>query len=164
VPFPLGVRVTNVGFGTANNFQINSAQPTIVDNKQGLALDVALLGTIVSSQTIPNTLLIPFGNVPPNGVSQAQWIMATSLSGRFISFTSTFTHAADLGGQLTSLIQGVTTYTLLHAVLVDLPGRDQTPDFLINESMNRTAMQAVLDGGFQPPAEAILESDQPLTK
>ncbi|HEX4046645.1 MAG TPA: Ig-like domain-containing protein, partial [Elusimicrobiota bacterium] len=161
-PFPLGVRITNVGYGPANNFQINSAQPTIVDNKQGLALNVNILATVVSSQTIPNTLLIPFGNVPPNGVAQAQWIMSTTLSGRFISFTSTFTHAADLGGQLTSLIQNTTTYTLLHAVLVDLPGRDQTPDFLVNESMDRGAMQAVLDSGYQPPAEAILESDQPV--
>jgi len=160
-PFPLGVRATNIGFGTANNFSIQSAQPVITDNKQGLLIDFKLLGTVVSGQTVPNTLLIPFGNIAPSSVAQAEWIMSTTLSGRFVSFTSTFTHAADLGGQLTSLIQGVSTYTLLKDVLVDLPGRDATPDFLVNETMDRATMQAALDGGVQPPAEAILESDQP---
>lgn len=160
-PFPLAVRVTNVGYGTANNFQIQSAQPQILDNKQGLQIDFKLLGTNVGGQTIPNTLLIPFGNVAPQQVSQAWWIMSTSLSGRFTSFTSTFTHAADLGGQLTSLIQNVTTYTLLKDVLIDLPGRDSVPDFLVNATFDRSSMQAMLDSGVQPPAQFVLESDQP---
>ncbi|MBI2789133.1 MAG: fibronectin type III domain-containing protein, partial [Elusimicrobia bacterium] len=160
-PFPLGVRVTNIGYGTAKNFKIESAQPKIIDNKQALPVDFKLLGTVVRGTTIPDTLLVPFGDVAAGGVGQASWIMTTSLSGRFIEFTSTFTHAAELGGQLTSLIQSVTTYTLLRDVLVDLPGRDVTPDFLVNASLDRGAMQAMLDAGEQPNAELILESDQP---
>ena len=160
-PYPVAVRATNIGFGTANNFQIQSAQPQIVDNKQGLAVDFKLLGTVVNGQTIPNTLLLPFGNVAPNQVSQGAWVMASSLSGRFISFTSTFTHAADLGGNLTSLLQSVTTYTLLKDVLVDLPGRDNIPDYLVNETQDRGTMQTQLDAGVQPAAQYILESDQP---
>ena len=161
VPFPLAARVTNVGFGAANNFQIQSAQPQITDNKLGLLVDFTLLGTHVSTQTIPNTLLIPFGTIAPNTVSQAWWTMSATLSGRFVSFTSTFSHAASLGGQLTSLIQSVTTYTLLKDVLVDLPGRDSIPDFLVNQSADRGLMQTSLDNNIQPPAQYILESDQP---
>lgn len=160
-PFPLGVRVTNVGFGPAHNFQIESAHPQIVDNKQGLLVNYQLLGTVVGGVNIPNTLLIPFGDVAAGGVSQAEWTMQSSLSGRFIQFTSTFTHAAELGGQLTSLIQSVTTYTLLKDVFVDLPGRDSLSDFLINESQSRVSMQTLLDSGSTPPAEFILESDHP---
>ncbi|MBI4676746.1 MAG: hypothetical protein HY748_04115 [Elusimicrobia bacterium] len=161
-PFPLGVRVTNVGYGTARNFQIDSAQPRIVENKQGLAVDFKLLGTVVAGNTIPDTLLVPFGDVAPGGVGQASWIMSTTLSGRFIEFTSTFTHAAELGGALTSLIQSVTTYTLLKDVLVDLPGRDRVPDFLVNMGQPRgEGMQALLDSGGTIAAEYILESDQP---
>ena len=160
-PFPLGVRVTNVGYGIAKNFKIDSAQPKIVENKQGLLIDFKLLGTVVGGKTIPDTLLVPFGDVAPGGVGQASWIMSTTLSGRFVEFTSTFTHAAELGGQLTSLIQSVTTYTLLKDVLVDLSGRDATPDFLVNASLDRGAMQDLLNAGGQPPAELILESDQP---
>jgi hypothetical protein len=159
-PFPLGVRVTNVGFGTAKNFKIDSAQPRITENKQNLAIDFRLLGTVVGGQTIPDTLLVPFGDVAAGGVGQASWVMATTLSGRFVSFTSTFTHAAELGGQLTSLIQSVTTYTLLRDVRVDLPGRDATPDFLVNATMDREAMKDVLDAGQVVPAQVILESDQ----
>jgi hypothetical protein len=160
-PFPLAVRVTNVGYGTANNFQIQSAQPKIVENKQGLQINFSLIGTQVNGQTIPDTLNIAFGTIPPQGVSQGSWVMATTLSGRFISFTSTFSHAAELGGQLTSLMQSVTTYTLLKDVLVALPGRDQNPDYLVNISQDRETMQDMLNLGIQPPAEFILESDQP---
>ncbi len=165
IPYPLAVRVTNIGYGPATNFQIQSAQPQILDNAQNLPVDFTLLGTQVGGTTIPNTLLIPFGTVQPNGVSQASWVMSSSLSGRFTSFTSTFTHAADLGGQLTSLLQNVTTYTLIKDVLVVYPGRDSVPDFMVNETMDRGAMQAVLDAGTQPPAQYVLESDQinPLT-
>ena len=161
IPFPLAVRATNVGYGTASQFQIQSAQPVITDNKQGLNVDFQLIGTHIGTTTItPSTLLIPFGDIAPGTDSQGYWYMTATLSGQFISFTSTFTHAADLGGQLTSLLQGISTYTLLKDVLVDLPGRDSVPDFLVNETGNRTLMQAQLDSGVQPPAQYILESDQ----
>ena len=35
IPFTLAVMVTNIGNGSANNFQITSSQPTIVDNQKG---------------------------------------------------------------------------------------------------------------------------------
>lgn len=160
-PFPLGLRVTNVGLGTARNFKVDSAQPQIVDNKQGLLVDFKLLGATVGGQTVPNSLLVSFGDVPSNGVRQASWIMSASLSGRFTGFTSSFTHAAELGGALTSLIESVTTHTLVKDVLVDVPGRDTTPDFLVNTTEPREKMQDLLDGGGPVLGDLILESDQP---
>ena len=56
--------------------------------------------------------------------------MITSLSGKFVDFKATFTHADELGGALTSLIQATNTHFLIHDVRVDLPGRDQIRDFL----------------------------------
>ncbi|MBI4801375.1 MAG: fibronectin type III domain-containing protein, partial [Elusimicrobia bacterium] len=161
-PFPLGVRITNIGYGPAKNFQINSGQPEIIENKQGLAIDFKLLGAYVGANKIPDTLLIPFGDIASGGVSQASWIMATSLSGRFTQFKATFTHTAELGGQLTSLIKDVTTYTLIKDVLVDLPGRDSHFDFLVNTTTPRTAMETILNGGGEILPDLILESDQPL--
>ena len=38
VPFPLGVRVKNNGFGVARNLKIDSAQPEIVENELGLLI------------------------------------------------------------------------------------------------------------------------------
>ncbi|HBB66425.1 MAG TPA: hypothetical protein DCZ93_03810, partial [Elusimicrobia bacterium] len=159
-PFPLGVRITNVGYGPAKNFQINSGQPEIIENKQNLAIDFKLLGTYIGASKVPDTLLIPFGDISAGGVTQAAWIMATSLSGRFVKFDATFSHAAELGGQLTSLIQGVTTYTLVKDVLVDLPGRDSQFDFLVNTTTPRGMMEDMLAAGQQIVPNVILESDQ----
>ena len=39
IPFPLAVMVENQGYGVAQNFQITSAQPTIVDNEKGLLIN-----------------------------------------------------------------------------------------------------------------------------
>ena len=160
-PFALGVRVTNVGYGTAKNFKIDSGQPEITDNKQGLAVDSKLLGTYVGNKKITDTLLVPFGDVAAGGVTQAAWIMSTTLSGRFVKFDASFTHADELGGQLTSLVQDVTTYTLLKDVLVDLPGSDSQVDFLVNTTIPRAAMYDILTAGGEIKPDFILESDQP---
>ncbi|MCK5358174.1 MAG: hypothetical protein KAJ48_07245, partial [Elusimicrobiales bacterium] len=161
-PFPLGVRITNAGFGPAKNFQIDSNQPEIVENKQGLMIDFKLLGTYVGETKIPDTLLIPFGDIEAGGVSQASWIMSTTLSGRFVKFDATFTHAAELGGQLTSLIQSVTTYTLIRDIVVDFPGRDNHFDFLVNTTTPRDEMETILNDGGNIIPDMILESDQAL--
>jgi sugar lactone lactonase YvrE len=162
VPFPLGLRVTNVGAGKAKSFQLQSSQPLITDNAQGLAVDFRLLGTWLGSEALPeNTLLIPFGDIPPGGAKQAAWSMVSTLSGRFVDFSSTFTHAAELGGALTSLIQSVTAYTLVKDVLVDLPGRDAQFDFLINATTPRSQLEADFALGREPKPEYLMESDRP---
>ncbi len=161
-PFHLAVRVTNAGFGPAKNFQIESAQPKIVENLQQLSLNVNITGTYVDGKSIPNTLLIPFGNVQPGQSSIASWILSSNLSGRFVDFSSSFTHSAELGGRLTSLIKNVTTTTLLKPVLANSPGRDNKEDLLVSISANRSALQQYLDNGNALIADAILESDQTL--
>ncbi|MFH1723572.1 MAG: Ig-like domain-containing protein, partial [Elusimicrobiota bacterium] len=159
-PFFLGVRVNNVGYGTARKFKIESGQPKIVENKLGLLIDFKLIGTYVGTETVPNTLLIPFGDIEPNKAKPAAWIMTTSLSGRFIEFTASFSHAAELGGQLTSLIESVTTHTLIKDVLVDFPGRDDQFDMLVNTTTPRSVMEEWFDQGREAEPDVILESDQ----
>ena len=159
-PFPLGVRITNVGYGPAKNFQINSGQPKIIESKQGLDIDFKLLGTYIGDKKIPDTLLIPFGDISAGAVTQSAWIMATSLSGRFTKFDATFSHSAELGGQLTSLIKDVTTYTLVKDMRVDLPGRDSQFDFLVNTTTPRGEIEALLNSGGEVVPNIILESDQ----
>ncbi|TPW20371.1 MAG: hypothetical protein FD126_1754, partial [Elusimicrobia bacterium] len=60
------------------------------------------------------------------------------------------------------LIQDVTTYTLVHDVLMDLPGRDAVPDFLVNTNTPRSDMESLLSSGGRLVPNLILESDQPL--
>ncbi len=129
-PFTLGVRVQNSGSGIAQNLKIDSAQPKIVDNDQGLLINFTITGSEVNGEETPESLLVNFGTIDPDTSSNARWIMTCSLSGKFIDFDATFTHADELGGELTSLIKEIRTHTLVRDVLADLPGRDLVRDFL----------------------------------
>src|SRR5262249_12399585 len=130
VPFPLGVRVSNDGFGAAGNLHISSGQPKIVENKQGLLIAFQLIGTSVNGKPVQPTLNADFGTIQPGRCGVADWSMITTLSGMFVAFDATFTHAPELGGELTSLIKGSSANVLVREMLVDLPGRDNVKDFL----------------------------------
>ena len=130
VPFTLGVRIKNVGGGTAANTAIESAQPRIVDNQQGLLIGFQILSSYVNDQPAAKTLLLNFGDIGPGTSKVGRWNMVTTLSGKFTDLQAGYTHADSLGGALTSLIQGINTHLLVHDVKVDLPGRDNVRDFL----------------------------------
>jgi hypothetical protein len=133
IPFPLGVRVKNTGTGIARSLKIDSAQPKIVDNAQGLLIGFNIESTEVNGKSIPNSLLADFGDIQPNGSGLGRWMMTCTLSGRFVEFKAEFTHSDELGGKLTSLLEAVNTHFLVHDVLVDLPGRDTIKDFLAKD-------------------------------
>ncbi|MCP3979263.1 MAG: hypothetical protein GY716_08045 [bacterium] len=148
VPFSLGVRVHNEGHGTAGNLRISSGQPQIVENVQGLLIAFRLLGTAVNGSAVEPTLDAAFGTIAPSECGVATWEMITTLSGRFVEFDASYTHAPELGGDLTSLIQGSSSNGLVREMLVDLPGRDTAPDFLADTDD---------DGEFVP--DEIFDSD-----
>jgi hypothetical protein len=135
VAFNLGVRVKNNGYGAARKLKIESAQPKIVDNKLGLLVDFEIQGSEVNGQFANASLLANFGDIQPSRSGVARWAMISTLSGRFVEFTANYTHADELGGELTSLFStnGVRTHFLVHDVLVDLPGRDGGRDFLAKD-------------------------------
>ncbi|MCF6256781.1 MAG: putative Ig domain-containing protein [Gammaproteobacteria bacterium] len=133
VPFTLGVRVRNNGSGPARNLKIESAQPKIVENEQGVLIGFKLIGSTVGDQPVTPSLLADFGDIPGNSSGIARWLMTVSLSGRFTEFTAEFSHSDELGGELTSLIDDIQTHFLIHDVLVDVPGRDNVRDFLARD-------------------------------
>lgn len=136
-PFDLGLRISNTGAGSANAVKIESAQPKIIENNQGLLIDFELLGTSVNDLPVTNSLLADVGFLDAGQSAMVSWAMQSSLNGEFVSFSADFVHSDALGGQLTSLIDSpIDTHALLHKVKVDLPGRDQISDFL------------AFDGGF----------------
>lgn len=130
IPFPLAVRVLNGGYGPAVNLKIDSAQPKIVENNQGLLVDFKLLGSAVNDSAVSPSLTVPIGTIESMGISTAYWEMIATLSGRITEFNATFSHDSELGGELTSLIKEVNTHYLTHRVKVNLPGRDGLLDFL----------------------------------
>lgn len=129
-PFNLGVRVSNSGAGPARSLKIESAQPKIVENRQGLLVDFRLLGSSVDDRPVQNSLLADFGDIPPGSTRTARWDMSTSLSGTFLSFEAEYVHSDELGGALTSLLEAVNTHTLVRSVRDDREGKDALRDFL----------------------------------
>lgn len=130
IPFPLAVRVLNAGHGSAVNLKIDSAQPTIIENKQGLLVDFKLLGSSVNDNAVVSSLSVPIGTLDSMKIATAAWEMIATLSGRIKEFNATFSHSSDLGGELTSIIQATNAHYLVHRVRVNLPGRDSRLDFL----------------------------------
>ena len=131
VPFTLGVLVRNVGYGSAKNVAIHSEQPVVKATFQNLLLIAQLLGVRVMDKPLDRTSLnIDIGALPPGGARKAAWDMVTSLSGTFVSFNASYTHAPELGGEQTSIISNVAAHFIEHEVLNDMPGRDMVLDFL----------------------------------
>jgi hypothetical protein len=130
IPYPLAVRILNDGYGLANNLKIDSAQPKIVDNKQGLLVDFRILGASVNDGPVSPSLTVNFGNLGSKKVATASWNMISTLSGNFLEFKTSFSHASELGGELTSLMRETNSHYLTHMVKVNLPGRDNRLDFL----------------------------------
>jgi archaeosine-15-forming tRNA-guanine transglycosylase len=114
----------------ARNLKIESAQPRIVENEQGLLIGFEIIGSTVDDQPVTPTLLTDFGNIPGNSSKAGRWEMTSTLSGEFVEFSATFTHADELGGALTSIIDATNAHLLVRDVRVDLPGRDTVRDFL----------------------------------
>ncbi len=132
-PFTLGVRIRNTGLAAAKGVKIDSAQPKIVENTQGLAINFRITGSYVNDAPVANTLLINFGDIPSNTSRMGRWIMESTLAGQFVDFTASFSHADELGGALTSILQSANAHLLIRDVRVDLPGRDLVRDFLAQD-------------------------------
>lgn len=129
-PYTLGVRVRNSGRGEAKSLKIETAQPKIVGNDLGLAINFRITHGFVDDAPAAPTLLIDFGAVAPGKNRIGRWLMESTLSGEFIDFKASFSHPDELGGKMTSLLDAVNTHFLLRDVLVDLPTRDRVRDFL----------------------------------
>lgn len=132
IPFNLGLRVKNQGKGSAKKLKIDSAQPKIIENKQGLLIDFLIEGSSVNDQEASPTLLADIGDLESGKTACVNWRMTVSLAGRFDSFSAVVTHSDELGGSVTSLIkpENTNTHELVHNVIADIQGRDRLTDFL----------------------------------
>lgn len=129
-PYTLGVRIRNSGRGEVKNVKLESAQPRIIGNELGLAINFRITQSFVDEAPAAPTLLLDFGQIPPGKNRHGRWLMESTLSGKFIDFSASFTHPDELGGRLTSLLEATHARFLLRDVLVDLPTRDRNRDFL----------------------------------
>lgn len=126
-PFYLGMRVVNSGVGDAQNLQIESFQPVLEENEQGLLVEFEVLGSSVNGSAVGADLVSNFGTVFSAHAETATWKMESSLYGRFIEARATFTHSDELGGSVTSVIDAASVYRLIGMVQAN---GDSIPDFL----------------------------------
>ncbi len=132
-PYPLGLILKNTGKGTAYNVNITSSQPEIIENEKGLLIDFKIIGTQVNTEQVSPSLTVNLGNIGPGETSVAQWIMTTSLVGKFIEYKAEFEHTDDLGDPRLSIIDSVNIHDIIHAVRIDVPDDDLKPDFLADD-------------------------------
>jgi beta propeller repeat protein len=165
VAFPLAVRVLNDGWGAASKLKIDSAQPRIVKNNQGLLIDFRLTGASVNDSFVNPSLTVDFGTLASKSAGTAYWEMISTLSGRFEAFDVTFTHASELGGELTSLIAGQPgSHYLTHRVKVNLPGRDNRLDFLADaEEDDEHLPDTIFESEFPNGSTDRLDAQSPVT-
>ncbi|SEI40249.1 hypothetical protein SAMN05216327_101266 [Dyadobacter sp. SG02] len=134
VPAELAVLVDNAGYGPAGNMTISSAQPTIVDNEKGLAINFNLTGSNFQGQPrqfgITN---INFGTIPALQSRVGQWYFTSSLLGKFVAYDAKVVHTSSLGNPDLSLVQGVKLHELTKSIRLYGTSDDGINDFLVND-------------------------------
>jgi hypothetical protein len=134
VPAEFDVMVQNNGYGLAKNVRIESAQPKIVENEKGLAINFALIGSNLNGQPRQLGLTnIDFGNIEPKKSTIGQWWFTSDLLGHFVSYETKLTHLDSRGNPNLSLISGVALHELIKGVRVYSGVEDGINDFLVNE-------------------------------
>jgi len=134
VPAEFAVMIQNNGYGTAKNVRIESAQPKIIENEKGLAINFALIGSNLNGQPRQLGLTnIDFGNIAPMKATIGQWWFTSDLMGHFISYDAKVTHLDSRGNPNLSLISGATLHELIKSVRVYSGVEDNINDFLVNE-------------------------------
>jgi hypothetical protein len=133
IPAELAVMIQNNGYGTARNVIIESAQPEIIENEKGLAINFALIGSNLNGQPRQLGLTnIDFGNIAPKTSAIGQWWFTSDLLGHFISYETKLTHLDSRGNPDLSLVSSVTLHELIRSVRV-YESEDGIDDFLVNE-------------------------------
>ncbi len=167
VPFSLGVLVSNQGKGDAKNLSITSAQPKIIENEKGLLVDFQIIGSKVNGIGASPSLTVDFGNIAAGKTGVADWLLKSSLQGKFTDYTATFEHINSLGKSELSLIKEVSIHELIHQVQVNHPNPDTLPDFLVNETFDAKFTPDIIyfSSGGTAPVKAVKDAtiDAPAT-
>lgn len=134
VPARLAVMIENDGYGTAQNVRIQSAQPQVIDNEKGLALQMNLIGSRLQGG-VTNWGLnnIDFGSIPPLSTRVGEWLFTSNLLGHFTGYSTNVRHVSSRGNPDLSLISGAQLHELIHSIKIYGAQDDDILDFLTNE-------------------------------
>jgi hypothetical protein len=167
VPYELAVLIKNQGKGVAKNLKITSGQPKIIENEKGLLIDFQIIGSEVNGQGVSPSLTVDFGNIAAGDTAVAEWLLKSTLQGKFIDYKATFEHVNSLGKAELSLIKEVKIHELIHSVNVTHANPDNLNDFLVNDTFDAEFTPDIIyfSSGGTAPVKAVknVTIDSPAT-
>ena len=120
IPFQMATAISNRGYGTAYNVNLTSAQPEMVCyNAQGEVVpcgsyDVEITGAWMEGEAVTPELHLGYGDILPSQTKVGYWDFLSTFDGRVTDFTASYSHAAELGGESTSLLNSVSAHIMLN--------------------------------------------------
>lgn len=134
VPAELGVIINNKGAGTAKNVILETAEPKIVDNAQGLAINFAMYGASFNGNEAQLGLMeIPFGDIESGRTAVGEWLFTSSLLGHFVSYEANVIHNNSYDNPNLSLVSHLDIHELIHPIHAYGNLEDGINDFLVND-------------------------------
>ena len=134
VPAELGVIIYNKGAGTAKNVILETAEPKIVENSQGLIIDFSMYGASFNGNEAQLGLMeIPFGNIESGRTAVGEWLFTSSLLGHFVSYEAHVIHNNSYGNPDLSLVSHLDIHELIHPIRAYGDLDDGINDFLVND-------------------------------
>eukprot|EP00733_Pompholyxophrys_punicea_P000071 Pompholyxophrys_punicea_v1_NODE_9_length_7618_cov_25.552288.p2 type:complete len:343 gc:universal NODE_9_length_7618_cov_25.552288:3711-2683(-) len=117
LPANLCVFIENVGYGTASSFQIQSAQPRIVDNHKGLLAQFQVVSATVNNTSVLPQLTLTLGDIYGQSTMIVVWQVLSKLLSSVSSFSASFFHVVpSTGAPMLPLVVSVDIYFLLKLV------------------------------------------------
>ena len=137
IPAELGVIIHNQGAGIAKNVILETAEPEIIDNEKGLAIDFAMYGASFNGSPRQLGLMeIPFGNIGSGQTAVGEWLFTSSLLGHFISYEAHVIHNSSYGNPDLSLVSHLDIHELIHPIYAYGNLDDGINDFLVNDVLD----------------------------
>lgn len=134
VPAELGVIINNKGAGIAKNVILETAEPKIVENAQGLIIDFSMYGASFNGNEAQLGLMeIPFGNIESGHTAVGEWLFTSSLLGHFVSYDAHVIHNNSYDNPNLSLVSHLDIHELIHPIRAYGDLDDGINDFLVND-------------------------------
>lgn len=134
IPAELGVIINNKGAGVAKNVILETAEPKIVDNEKGLAINFSMYGASLNGNNEQLGLMaIPFGNIESGHTAVGEWLFTSALLGHFVSYEAHVIHNNSNGNPNLSLVSHLDIHELIHPIRAYGDIDDGINDFLVND-------------------------------
>jgi hypothetical protein len=141
IPSEFALIVNNKGYGDAENMNLTTHQPEIIDNQKGLAISFELISTQLNggdkNLSLGGSMTSDFGTIPAHSQAYAQWWLQSSLLGHFIEYDVKATHLTSRNNPDLSLLDTVTVHELIHGFTVRTDGDKPLRGFLVNDIKDR---------------------------